>query len=120
MPIPLTPSFATPSSNFPPPLHPSAPLPLPQVTQNEGLRMLCSKAQAIDELESTIPAWVEAWFPGLFPAYLHVLRVDPDKLDAVKWVWDMVGWGGAGTQTSAKKKEDSERATFGLCRLGWR
>ena len=33
---------------------------------------------------------------------------------------ERVGWGGAGTQTSAKKKEDSERATFGLCRLGWR
>ena len=33
---------------------------------------------------------------------------------------ERVGWGGAGTQTSAKKKKDSERATFGLCRLGWR
>jgi len=26
-----------------------------QVTENEGLRMLLSKAQAIDELEATIP-----------------------------------------------------------------
>ena len=33
---------------------------------------------------------------------------------------ERVGRGGAGTQTSAKKKEDSERATVGLYRLGWR
>ena len=29
-------------------------------------------------------SWVERLFPGLYPAYLHVLRVDPDKLDTVK------------------------------------
>ena len=58
--------------------------------------MLCSKAQAIDELESTIPAWVEACFPGLFPPYLHVLRADPDKLDAVKWVGAGCGMGCGG------------------------
>jgi hypothetical protein len=49
--------------------------------------MLLSKAQAIDELESTIPAFVERAFPGLYPPYLHVLRVDPDKMDAVRWAW---------------------------------
>lgn len=27
------------------------------MTENEGLRMLLSKAQAIDELESSIPGW---------------------------------------------------------------
>ena len=47
-PLTLAPRLPPPPSIFPPPLHPSAPLPLPQVTQNEGLRMLCSKAQAID------------------------------------------------------------------------
>ncbi|KAL4440082.1 hypothetical protein ABPG75_003083 [Micractinium tetrahymenae] len=57
---------------------------LDKVTENEGLRMLLSKAQAIDELESTIPGWIERLFPGLYPHYLHVLRVDPDKLDAVR------------------------------------
>ena len=84
-----------------PPCTPSAPPLLLQVTQNEGLRMLCSKAQAIDELESTIPAWVEAWFPGLYPPYLHVLRVDPDKLDAVRWVGWVGGWAGKQSRGSA-------------------
>ncbi|KAL4438682.1 hypothetical protein ABPG77_006286 [Micractinium sp. CCAP 211/92] len=57
---------------------------LDKVTENEGLRMLLSKAQAIDELESSIPGWIERLFPGLYPRYLHVLRVDPDKMDAVR------------------------------------
>lgn len=56
---------------------------LDKITENEGLRMLLSKAQAIDELEATIPSWVERLFPGLYPHYLHVLRVDPDRLDSV-------------------------------------
>jgi hypothetical protein len=55
-----------------------------QVTKDEGLRMLLSKAQAIDELEATIPPFVERFFPNLYPPFLHVLRTDPDKLDSVK------------------------------------
>ncbi|PSC73953.1 WD-40 repeat [Micractinium conductrix] len=57
---------------------------LDKVTENEGLRMQLSKTQAIDELEATIPPWVERLFPGLYPRFLHVLRVDPTRLDAVK------------------------------------
>lgn len=66
---------------------------LEKVTENEGLRMLLSKAQAIDELESTIPSFVERWSPGLFPRFLHVLRVDPDKLDTVRLdqLWNKSG-----------------------------
>jgi hypothetical protein len=30
---------------------------------------------AIDELESTIPSWVERLMPLNYPAYVHVLRV---------------------------------------------
>lgn len=29
-------------------------------------------------------SWVERLFPGLYPRFLHVLRVDPTRLDAVK------------------------------------
>lgn len=29
-------------------------------------------------------SWIERLFPGLYPRYLHVLRVDPDKMDAVR------------------------------------
>ncbi|KAI3431652.1 hypothetical protein D9Q98_004699 [Chlorella vulgaris] len=57
---------------------------LEKVTKDEGLRMLLSKAQAIDELEATIPPFVERFFPNLYPPFLHVLRTDPDKLDSVK------------------------------------
>ncbi|PRW33106.1 transient receptor potential channel [Chlorella sorokiniana] len=74
---------------------------LDKVTENEGLRMLLSKAQAIDELESTIPSWIERLFPGLYPAYLHVLRVDPDKLDTLDTVKLDRLW--------AKQGDDEER-----------
>lgn len=147
--------------------------PRPQVTQNEGLRMLLSKAQAIDELESSIPgwagqecrgqecralrgcpaawklqaaaqlvasvlqlrawmpgqvrpvaassllacatklapagppcSWIERLFPGLYPRYLHVLRVDPDRMDAVRQAGAFVGQGGAGNTLGMQQKHE--------------
>lgn len=46
-----------------------------KATAHEDLKRLLSRAQAIDELESTIPAWIERLMPANYPAYVHVLRV---------------------------------------------
>ncbi|GLI67207.1 hypothetical protein VaNZ11_011131, partial [Volvox africanus] len=46
-----------------------------RVSADEGLRYLIYKAEVIDELESTLPAWLmrSAWFPH----FVHVLKVSP-------------------------------------------
>jgi hypothetical protein len=49
--------------------------PTAQATSHEDLKRLLSKAQAIDELESTMPAFIERLMPANYPAYVHVLRV---------------------------------------------
>lgn len=72
---------------------------LDRVTANAGVRLMLSKAQAIDEIEAVLPSWVERKFPHLFPPFLHVLRIDPDKLDAV-----------ATDAAWAKQGKDEERA----------
>lgn len=46
-----------------------------KATAHEDLKRLLSKAQAIDELESTIPSCIERLTPHSYPAYVHVLRV---------------------------------------------
>jgi hypothetical protein len=30
---------------------------LPQITENQGMKMLLNQARVIDELEATMPAW---------------------------------------------------------------
>jgi hypothetical protein len=46
------------------------------VLQDEGLRLLHSKAEIIDELEATLPQWVRSrtWYP----AFVHILKIHPD------------------------------------------
>ena len=94
---------------------------LDRVTANEGVRLMCSKAQAIDEIEAVLPSWVERKFPHLFPPFLHVLRIDPDKLDAVATdaAWSKTGQdderadallGGAAREEESENKEESPRA----------
>eukprot|EP00775_Hariotina_reticulata_P013535 gene13535-13661_t len=53
-----------------------------KATAHEDLKRLLSKAQAIDELESTIPSFIEKLMPGNYPAFVHVLRIDPTLDDA--------------------------------------
>jgi hypothetical protein len=45
--------------------------------QDEGLRFLCSKAEIIDELESTLPSWIKA--PRWYPKFIHILKFHPDS-----------------------------------------
>lgn len=62
-----------------------------KVTQDEGLRYLCTKAHIIDELESTLPRWAQSsvWYPP----FIHVLKVHPDSSYEVNLssVWSGIG-----------------------------
>ncbi|KAI8467566.1 MAG: hypothetical protein J3K34DRAFT_523650 [Monoraphidium minutum] len=54
--------------------------------------------KVIDELESTLPRWVERMMPQkYFPAFVHVLRVDPKSLDSIGFaeLWRRAAGGGA-------------------------
>ena len=57
---------------------------LERVNQNEALKWVLHKIVIIDELELTIPPWLEAKFPEWSPCYVHVLRIDPDRVDRVQ------------------------------------
>lgn len=48
---------------------------LSQATEHEDMKQLLSKAELIDEIESTLPKWIEAMMPHCYPPYVHVLRV---------------------------------------------
>ncbi|KAL3131635.1 hypothetical protein ABBQ38_007932 [Trebouxia sp. C0009 RCD-2024] len=64
-----------------------------KVKENEGLRFLCSKAEVIDEIESTVPQWVKDRNPSWYPAYVHVLKVNPESADEVEMdaMWSRLG-----------------------------
>jgi len=51
--------------------------------QDEGLRLLHSKAEIIDELEATLPSWVRSvtWYP----AFVHIIKIHPDATYEVGW-----------------------------------
>ncbi|GBF92276.1 flagellar associated protein [Raphidocelis subcapitata] len=57
-----------------------------KAAQHEDLKALLARAQVLDELETTLPAWVERWMLGGkgHPAFVHVLRLDPKSLDSVE------------------------------------
>ena len=52
-----------------------------KATQDEGLRFLQAKAEVIDELEATLPAWLQP--RGWFPPFIHVLKFHPDRCAGV-------------------------------------
>jgi hypothetical protein len=62
-----------------------------KVTADEGLRFLASKAEIIDELEATLPAWLRprSWYPR----FIHVLKVHPASSYEVNLtsVWSGIG-----------------------------
>eukprot|EP00887_Chlorella_sp_A99_P000504 scaffold17.g504.t1 len=53
-------------------------------SEHEALKLILSKVQVIDELESTLPPWIERRFASSwYPDYIHILRVDPDRVGRV-------------------------------------
>ncbi|PSC73225.1 transient receptor potential cation channel subfamily V member 3 isoform X1 [Micractinium conductrix] len=53
---------------------------LEKTNRHEATKMVLHKAQIIDELEETMPRWLEERFMGS-PDFIHILRVDPDRVD---------------------------------------
>jgi hypothetical protein len=61
---------------------------LEKVTEHGALKLTLAKATVIDELEATLPKWLERRLgrradgsEGWHPRYVHVLRIDRGKLD---------------------------------------
>lgn len=52
--------------------------------QDEGLRFLTSKAEIIDELETTLPKWVRS--KSWYPPFVHILKLHPDS------TYEVSGW----------------------------
>lgn len=53
--------------------------------EDEHLWNLCSKAQIIDELETTMPSWlIRRWNPS----YVHILKLGPKKAVNLDSLWD--------------------------------
>ncbi|KAL4430657.1 hypothetical protein ABPG75_005913 [Micractinium tetrahymenae] len=57
---------------------------LQKVTRDAEARQQLSKALIIDELESTVPRLLHWLWPGMHPRFIHALRIDPTRLDAVR------------------------------------
>ena len=56
-----------------------------RVLAHEGAKQLCHQALVINELESILPRWFEECHKGDWhPAYVHILRINPKKLDAIQ------------------------------------
>lgn len=53
--------------------------------EDEHLWNLCSKAQIIDELETTMPRWLlERWNPP----FIHILKLKPKSSINLNRLWD--------------------------------
>ncbi|PRW33312.1 transient receptor potential channel [Chlorella sorokiniana] len=63
---------------------------LEKVTEHHSMKLLLNQARVIDELESTMPRWLERRHPDWFPAYVHMLRINPDRLDRDE-LWTRMG-----------------------------
>ena len=48
---------------------------LRQVSENADLTFTCSRAQIIDELETTLPHWLRKRNPQWYPKFVHILTV---------------------------------------------
>lgn len=67
---------------------------LDRVLDHEGAKQLCNQARLINEMETVIPSWFEKRkFKEWHPQYVHVLRIDPTKLDAIEMdkLWSKFG-----------------------------
>ena len=55
-----------------------------QVAENGDLRFTASRAQIIDELETTIPAWLRRRNPHWYPKFVHILTVGVPPLHGIR------------------------------------
>ncbi|KAL4438685.1 hypothetical protein ABPG77_006289 [Micractinium sp. CCAP 211/92] len=66
---------------------------LDKIMEQQDYKMLLQRARVIDEIESTMPRWMQRRRPQWFPRYVHMLRINPDKLDRVEQdaLWSLMG-----------------------------
>lgn len=66
---------------------------LDKIMEQQDYKMLLQRARVIDEIESTMPRWMQRRRPEWFPRYVHMLRINPDKLDRVEQdaLWSLMG-----------------------------
>jgi hypothetical protein len=66
-----------------------------RVMAHEGSKQVWNQAICVNEIESLLPAWYERRFTEWHPAYVHVLRIDPKKMDviAADKLWSQRGRG---------------------------
>jgi hypothetical protein len=58
---------------------------LEKTGEHSALKMLLHKALIIDEMEAAMPRWLEERFRAAwYPDHVHILRVDPDRVDKPK------------------------------------
>lgn len=57
---------------------------LHRTLEHEGAKQLCNQARVIDEIESLLPSFFERRHPQWHPLYIHVLRINPNKLDSIE------------------------------------
>jgi hypothetical protein len=53
-----------------------------KASDDDGTKFLCSKAELIDELESSLPSFMRG--DDWYPAHIHILKVNPDSRDRVQ------------------------------------
>ena len=57
---------------------------LHRTLEHEGAKQLCNQACVIDEIESLLPSFYERRRAEWHPLYIHVLRINPNKLDSIE------------------------------------
>ena len=80
-----------------------------RLMEHEGAKLLCNQAKIINEVEALIPQWFERRHATTWhPTYIHVLRINPKKLDAVEMdrLWTRHGGDGGPVMLSSAGKKD--------------
>jgi hypothetical protein len=102
---------------------------LEKVTEHGALKLTLAKATVIDELEATMPPWLERHLgrradgsEGWHPRYVHVLRIDRGKLDKLDLsaLWSSEKGGGKGAAAAGGGEGAGEEVKAELAALGAR
>lgn len=69
-----------------------------KASDDDGTKFLCSKAELIDELESSLPRWLRS--DDWYPPYIHILKVNPASGEKVlaSDLWTLGGAADVGEQ----------------------
>jgi hypothetical protein len=88
---------------------PPPPSPL-QVYDSEEHKFLLHQAQIIDELEATVPAWLERRCPHWYPPYIIALVLQPSEKKAI--TLEETTWPGSGASPFLNQLASEEDAAM--------